>query len=328
MEVEVQEMPDPAPGPDQAVVDLRVGGICGSDLHVVRGEPREGMSRVPGHEPAGVVSAVGENVDHIEVGRRVSVYHYVSCGHCQRCRQGNWMWCAERGGLGSHVAGSCADKVLVNARNCLPLPDELSFIDGALIACGAGTSWSSMRKLDPGVEDTAVVFGLGPVGLIGVAMLRAFGARVVGVGRRAGRVRLAGELGAERVIDIDEDVEVVEAIREQFDGGVSVAYETSGAAVAQQQMVRCMRRFGRAVCVGLGSSEPAVNFGRLAGRQLTLMGSFVMNIGQYEDLADFMVRHLDLGRIVTHRYPIEEAQEAFEMADAGDCAKVVLEWRE
>jgi D-arabinose 1-dehydrogenase-like Zn-dependent alcohol dehydrogenase len=325
-EVAAVDVPDPGPGPGQAVVDMRISGVCGSDLHMVRREPR-GEGVVKGHEACGRVAAVGAGVEHLQVGQRVTVYHYQSCGRCQDCREGNWMWCSEIRALGWHVNGSHADKVLVDARNCLPLPDELTFEDGAMIACGAGTTWSALRKIRPCGEDVVEVVGLGPLGLVGVAFLKAFGAEVIAVGRRAARVRLAGELGADVVIDIDRTDTPAQAIRERYPRGVDKAYETSGSAEGQRQMCRALRRGGSAVCVGLGSREAAFNLGRIAGSQLSLHGSFVMNAGEYEHLTRFMVRHgIELKKLVTHRYGIEQAQEAYEMARSGDCAKVVFEW--
>lgn len=327
--IEVVEVPDPEPGPGEVVVALRASGICGSDLHPYRREPRGTGTNVLGHEASGVVTAVGEGVGTPEVGRRVTVYHYMSCGRCEVCRQGNWMWCGERRALGTHVRGAHADRVLADARNCFPLPEELSFIDGAFIACGAGTTWSALEKLAPSSRDTAVVFGLGPVGLVGVALLRAFGVAVAAVGRRASRVGLAREMGAEPVVDIDADDDPAATLKEAFPKGVKLGYETSGSPDAQRQMVASLARFGRAAVVGLGSHEPAVNLSGLAGSQKTVMGSFVMNAGSYDALAGFLVRHrVPLEKLVTHRYPIEQAREAYEMADTGDAAKVIFEWPE
>ncbi len=326
-EVTVVDIPDPVPGPFQAVVDMRISGICASDLHMVRGEPGRMPDRAKGHEPCGVVSAVGEGVTHVKPGDRVTLYHYQSCGLCEQCRQGNWMWCSEIRAFGWHADGGHADKVLTDARNCMPLPEELSFEDGAFIACGAGTTWSALRKIRPCGEDVVEVVGLGPLGLVGVAFCKAFGARVVAVGRRAARLEMARRYGADLVIDIDEVDEPAKVVRQHYPRGVDKAYETSGNADGQRQMLRALRRGGSAACVGLGSKEPAVNLGAIAGPQLSLHGSFVMNAGEYDNLVRFMVAHgISLAPLVTHRYGIEQAPEAYEMARSGDCAKVVFEW--
>ena len=327
-QVVVIDRPDPTPGPGEAVVDMRISGICASDLHQVRREPRGERRVIRGHEPCGIVSSVGEGVAHVAPGDRVTLYHYQSCGLCQDCREGNWMWCDAKRAFGWHVDGGHADKVLTDARNCMKLPEGLTFEDGAFIACGAGTTWSALHKVRPSAEDVVQVVGLGPLGLVGVAFCKAFGATVVAIGRRAARLQAAYDLGADMVIDIDDCAEPAKALKEAFPRGADKAYETSGSAEGQRQMLAALRRGGSAVCVGLGSREAAINLGRIAGPQWTLHGSFVMNAAEYEPLTRFMVRHgIHLAPLVTHRFGIEQAQEAYDMAREGDCAKVVFEWK-
>ncbi len=322
--VETREVPDPDPGPGEVVVRLGTGGICGSDLHVFRRDPWK-WSPVLGHEPAGVVHRLGEGVEHLAVGDRVTLYHYQGCGHCRHCRGGEIHWCKEIGAPGWHFSGSCGEQVVMKAANALPLPDALTLDDGALIACGAGTTWSALRKVTPTAEDTAVVFGLGPIGLCGVAMLKAFGCRVIAIGRRTARLRMAEVFGADRVIDIDRDDDPVATVRSDYPDGVALAYETTGQPAAQRQMINTLGYFGRAACVGIGNKEPAVNLSAITGKQLTLRGSHVMNFAEYDSLARFMIDHdLRLHRMVTHRFPFAEGQAAFDAADSGDSAKVVL----
>lgn len=327
-QVEVVEVPDPDPGPGQAVVAMRASGICGSDLHPYRRGPgKDSPTKIHGHEPSGIVARLGKGVKHLEVGQRVMLYHFESCGLCSACRAGNRMYCVDRGGFGWHVPGAHADMKVTGAQNCLPLPNDLSFVDGAIMACAGGTTWSAFEKVNPSARDLAVVFGLGPVGLAGVILLRAMGARVLGVGRRSSRLDLARQLGAELAVDIDAEEKPPARVHEVFPEGATLAYETSGAAEAQRQMLAVLRTYGRAVCVGIGNREPAFNLGALTGKQVTLKGSWVMTPAELEALGHFLAAHkVSLERMVTHRYPIEKAQEAYEMADHGDCGKVVFEW--
>lgn len=332
---EVVEFEDPVAEPGSVVVDMRAGGICGSDLHVYRREPWD-FTPVLGHEPCGVVSEVGEGVRHLRVGDRVSVYHYEACNLCRNCRRGELHWCPQFRAPGWHFPGSCGSRVAIKAVNALPLDDGLSFEDGALVACGAGTTWSALSKVRPNAEDKAVVFGLGPVGLCGVAMLAAMGVEVLAVGRRAARLELARTFGASEVIDIDllgdqsrgetaETSAVVDSIRKRWPDGATLAYETSGQPSAQRQMIDALGRFGRAVVVGIGNREPAINLASITGRQIALYGSHVLNFADYEPLVAFLIeKDLKLDRMVTHRVPYAQGDEAFRIADTGDCGKVVL----
>lgn len=326
---EVREFPDPKPGPGEVVVRLKAGGLCGSDLHRYRRTAAEvgGDETVPGHEPCGVVDSVGPGVTNVRVGDRVSVYHYRGCGYCQQCLAGNLMWCPDRRGYGVAVHGSNADLILTDARNCCPLPSELSFAVGAMLACNAGTAFSATSKLHLSGRDTVAIFGQGPVGLAGTIFAKAMGGRVIGVEPIAERRQLALDLGADEVIDPGE-VDPVAAIRELTHGeGADGAFETSGSAPGQNGAVDCLRLGGQAVFVGLGNRDKSLNPAQFINRQLTLMGSFVLPIPMYWDMARFIVdRKLPLEAMITHRFSIEAAPEAFELFDRGQTGKVILAW--
>ena len=326
---EVRDFPAPEPGPGEVVVRMKAAGLCGSDLHLYRqtAAERAGNLTIPGHEPCGVVEALGPGVDTVQVGERVSVYHYRGCGHCKHCLAGNLMWCAQARGYGGPIHGSDADLLLTDARNCMPLPLELGFPAGALMACAAGTAYSSMRKLQVSGEDSLAVFGLGPVGLSGLLMARAFGARVIGVDPIEERRALALELGAAATLD-PSDGRSVGALRELTQGeGVDLAFETSGNAGAQYSAVESVRRGGKVVFVGFGARHPTLNPAQFIGRQLTLMGSFVIPIYMYHDMASFIVEHqIPLERMVTHRFPLDQAPQAFALFDSGKTGKVIFEW--
>src|SRR5690349_364938 len=174
-EVVVRSFADPNPSAGEVVVAMRAAAICGSDLHAYRApcalRPLDGQGGViPGHEPSGVVQAVGKDVANLSVGDRVAVYHYRGCGNCAQCQAGRLMWCANGRGYGGPIHGSDADLLLTDARNCLRLPADLSFEIGALLVCVAGTAYSVMRKLEASERTRIAVFGLGPVGLAGVLM--------------------------------------------------------------------------------------------------------------------------------------------------------------
>jgi len=330
---EVREFPMPKPGRGQVLIQLKTAAICGSDLHTYR-RPKsffEGKAPwVPGHEPAGVVAEVGECCDRVKVGDRVTIYHWLGCGHCRYCLAGYMQWCENRRGLGQpNAVGPDADYMVVDERNCLHLPPELSFDDGAMIACIAATGFSATRKLRLNGEDTIAVFGQGPVGLTGVIFAKALGARVIGVDVTDERLALAKKLGADEVVNPSK-VELVKAIRDLTGGlGADAAFETSGSAAAHQGVIDVLRYGGRASFVGIGAQGPTVNLTSIIGKELTLMGSFVMPIHYYWDLAEFMIQHglsAKYQQMITHRYAITEAPEAFQVADDGKAGKIVFVW--
>lgn len=329
-ELEVRELPDPVPGPDEVLVRTRVAAICGSDLHFYRDTP-ENLGRrtevVVGHEPTGVVEAVGACVRDVQVGDRVTIYHHVGCGTCEHCRAGNVMLCDEEKGIGILGRGADADFVCVPARYCLPLPDELTFVDGAFIACIAGTAYSALLKLAPSGRDVLAITGLGPVGLVTGMMARAFGSQVVGFEVVPERMDLARKVGFDHVFDAGE-VDPVEVIEDLTDGrGVDGVVEASGNPIAQVQAVRLVRKAGKVVYVGAGHEEPCIAPWWIMHREITLVGTYVMPIHLYDDLVRFILRHdLDFEQIVTHRFSIEEAEEAFRLADSGRAGKILFVW--
>jgi threonine dehydrogenase-like Zn-dependent dehydrogenase len=326
---EVREFPVPEPGPGEVVVRMKAAGLCGSDLHLYRqtSEQRAGDDTIPGHEPSGVVETIGEGVRTVHAGDRVAVYHYRGCGHCKYCLAGYIQWCPERRGYGGPIHGSDADFLLTDERNCLPLPEELSFVHGAAIACYLGTAFSSMRKLQVSGEDTVVIFGQGPVGLGGLLVAKAMGGRVIAIEPSAERRALASALGADATID-PESADVLSAVRDLTRGeGADLAFETAGRAAAQNGAVDCLRNGGRAVFVGFGANEKTLNSRQFIGRELTLMGSFVMPVHMYWDLVDLIIEHeLPVEKMVTHRFAIDEAPEAFRLFDEGKTGKVIFEW--
>ena len=326
----VKEFPDPEPGPGQVRVKMMATGICGSDLHSYHADKervkRRG-DRIPGHEPCGVIDKLGHGASRVKEGDRVTISHYLGCGYCEQCAAGNLMWCREKRGYGGPIDGSHADFIIADERNCVPMPDSLSFIDGAFIACPGGTAYSSMTKLDVGAGDTVAVFGLGPVGPSGLVLAKAKGGKVIGVDVLDNRTELAMKMGADAVVNAANE-DPVDAIRKFAGGsGAALAFETSGSTKGRSDIVSCLRRGGKAVFVGLGNSEKVINPGQIINSQLTLMGSFVIPLWMtYEMVAFIDAQKVSFEGIVTHRFSIDEAPEAYKLFDEGKTGKVVFEW--
>lgn len=329
--VEVVEVPDPEPKPGQVRVKMRASGLCGSDLHQAGSDiaPHPGQWMIPGHEPCGIVETLGEGVSHLKIGDRVTINHYMGCGHCEHCYDGHFWWCKNgTRAIGGNPNGAHADFVVADAVNCLPLPETFSFEEGALIACATGTSYSALHKLHPSGNETIVVVGLGPVGLAGVGLACAMGARVIAVGRREDRLRLAAQMGAEKVVDIDRE-NPVDAVRAHLPDGVDLLLETAGTKEAQGYIPQMLRLGGRASLVGFGNSEPSFNLCDIIWKQISLHGSFVMAMKLYAPLLRLMEgQGLHLDQMVTHRFSIEQGVEAFDLAFSKEYGKIVFIWPE
>ncbi len=332
MQMEFRTIPDPAPAAGEVVVDVKAASLCGSDLHNLHSaHPNESV--VMGHEGAGVVSAVGSGVTGVRVGDRVALYHVIGCGRCQSCMSGYMQFCTEdRRALAGAAHGVFADKVLVREANCLPLPQEVSFAVGAFIGCFAGTSYSALKKLQLNGENTVAVFGLGPVGLAGVAYAHALGATVIGIDGIAERLSLGKTMGCDAVVNFRKE-DVVERLKQLTDGrGPDRVYESSGSLVAQKQALEAAAVHGQICMVGFNGpmsqkADSAPSLYTAIGKELTLFGSSIMPRQDHFAILDLIrKKHVDLEAMITHRFPFDQIQEAIRLFDTGKTGKIVIDF--
>ena len=207
------------PGPGEVIVEIKASGMCGSDLHKYRKVKGSNPYVIGGHEPAGLVASLGAGVnDNIaRVGRRVMVHHYHGCTTCNHCRSGWPQLCTTvpMQLYGGNAHGSHARYLKVPAGTLVPLDDALSFKAGSAIACGTGTAWGALRRMNLKGSDTVAIFGQGPVGLSATTMLAvAQGARVIALDTAPARLARAQTFGADIVINPKEQnaVEAIEAV--------------------------------------------------------------------------------------------------------------------
>ena len=330
--VELRDFERPQPGHGQVLLRMRASTICGSDIRAIYrqhlgigAEAYQGV--IAGHEPCGEVEEVGPGVRGLTIGDRVVVYHIGGCGFCDECRHGYMIGChrPERAAYGWQRDGGHAEHMVADEVTCLRLPGELTFLDGANVACGFGTAYEALLRARLSGRDQLLVTGLGPVGLA-VAMLgRAMGAtRVVGTDVSAERRGVAQQL---RLVDDALDATLVDgpALRALADGGFEVAIDCSGSAEGRLAALEAMRDWGRCIFVGEGGRVEFEVSPLLIHRQVTLHGSWVTSLRHMAELLDRLVRwQLHPEQIVTHRFPLERAAEAYAVADNGAAGKVAI----
>ncbi len=333
-QLETREYPVPEPGHGQVLLRMKASSLCGSDLRAIYRPTDQGTGPeayrgvIAGHEPCGVVESVGPDVRRFKRGDRVVVYHIVGCGVCHDCRGGWMISCSspERAAHGWQRDGGHAPYLLTEERALVALPDELTYLDGAMVACGVGTSYAACLRADVSGRDVVLVTGLGPVG-IGTALLcRAMGARVVGVESVPERRELAQSLGFVELVEPGEGA--LPALLDLTNGhGYEVAIDCSGNAAARRLCLEVAREWGRVVFVGEGGTVEFAPSPLLIHKQLTLYGSWVCSLPQMEDLVERLVRwDLHPEVMVTHRYTLDQAREAYETFDTGRTGKVAIVW--
>src|SRR3989440_4669153 len=336
--VEVKSFPDPAPGPGEVVLEMKASGMCGSDLKFYRSPPGAAQAAlglggnadpfIAGHEPCGIVVARGPGVSEREapIGQRVMDHHYSGCGVCAHCRVGWSQLC--RAGItvyGVTAHGGHADYLKVPARTLVPLPEELSFSEGAAVACGTGTAFGALKRMKLCGGDTLAVFGQGPVGLSATVLGTAMGARVIAVETSPERMKLAEHFGADATIDASKE-DPVAALKELTRGaGVDLALDCTGAAQARRSAVRSVKTWGTACYVGEGGDVTLDVSPDLLRRQVTLIGSWTFSAMGMRECAEFIARkRIALERIFSHRWRLEQADEAYRVFDQQSSGKGVF----
>jgi threonine dehydrogenase-like Zn-dependent dehydrogenase len=233
----------------------------------------------------------------------------------------------ERAAYGWQRDGGHADFLLAEERTLLALPDALTYLDGAMVACGVGTAYAACLRANVSGRDTVLITGLGPVGVGAALLCKAMGARVLGVEAMPERIELARTLGITDVVSPAQP-HALDMLREKTGGyGFEVAIDCSGNADARHMCLDVAREWGRVVFVGEGGTISFAPSPLLIHKQLTLSGSWVCSVPQMEDLVELLVRwklHPDM--LVTHCFPLEQAKEAYELFDSGKTGKVAITW--
>jgi threonine dehydrogenase-like Zn-dependent dehydrogenase len=325
--LQLMDFPDPSPGPNDVIVAIKASGMCGSDLKFYRaaGETSSlGLGKVSGpviagHEPCGMVAAVGSAVDErvARLGDRVMVHHYTGCGTCAHCRTGWSQMCVEGStvyGVTGH--GAHAPYMKVPAHTLVALPDELSFATGAAISCGTGTAYQALRRMNLTGGDTIGIVGQGPVGLSATQLAAAMGARVIALDVSAARLARAREFGADALI-APGGADAVAAIRSLTHGaGADKTLDTSGSADGRLIAVRAARAWGTACFVGEGGDVTIEVSPHMLRKQLTIVGSWTFSTSIQADCARFVAdRKVDVDHLFTHRWRLDQADEAYRTFD-------------
>ena len=334
----IVDFPDPTPGPRDVVLEIKASGMCGSDLKLYRppagaafkalGLVDNGEPVIAGHEPCGIIAAVGKDVDPrtARIGDRVTLHHYQGCMTCPECRSG-WTQMCDRTAIIYGVTGHGGHAPYMRAavETVFALPEEVSFSTGAAISCGTGTAYGALLRLDLSARDTIVIIGQGPVGLSATQLASAMGARVIAVDVSSERAALAKTFGAADAIDASAG-DPVEAIMALTGGkGAKKVLETSGAPAGRSTAVRSAARWGTVCLVGEGG-EMTLNVSiDVIRKQLTIVGSWTVNSAKLADCIRFIADHgLEVDRLFTDRWTLDRAEDAYKAFDKQAAGKGVF----
>ncbi|MDR2882781.1 MAG: zinc-binding dehydrogenase [Alistipes sp.] len=328
-----KEVDVPTPGHGEVLIRMKSSTICGSDIRAIYhqhlGKGPEGyQDKICGHEPSGQIVKAGPGLRRFREGDRVVVYHISGCGVCNDCRRGYMISCTSpwRRAYGWQRDGGMAEYLLAEEKDLVLLPDSLTYTDGAQIACGFGTVYEGLEKIGVSGNDAVLVVGLGPVGLAACMLAKAMGAeKVIGVDTVPERLEIAREKGLTDHALLS-DAGTLDAVKKLTGGnGVEKAVDCSGHTLGRQLAVRGARKWGRIVLIGEGGTMELNPSPDLIHDQKAVYGSWVTNIWRMEELVERIVRWgIHPEDLVTHRFPLDRASEAFALMAGGKCGKVAV----
>jgi threonine 3-dehydrogenase len=326
----LEELPVPKCGPNDVLIKVRQTGICGTDIHIYNwDEWSQRTIPVPmgiGHEFMGEVAEIGSEVTGFTKGERVSAEGHITCGGCRNCRAGKRHLCRNTIGLGVHRQGSFAEYVTIPAFNVFKLPAEIPDHIGAFFD-PLGNAVHTALSFDVVGEDVLIT-GAGPIGVMAVPICKHIGARhVVITDVNEYRLDLARKMGATRAVNVAkeslDDVMKSLGMTEGFDVGL----EMSGNGAAFKQMFKAMNHGGRVAILGIPPTEISIDWSQVIFKGLVLKGVYGREMFEtWYKMTAMIQSGLDIAPVVTHRFPIAEFKQAFEVMRTGQSGKVVLDW--
>ena len=336
--VEVIDIPEPEVRDNWVIVKVIASTICGTELRSYRHGERDFNSHSynSGHEAAGVVVKTGPAAKIAE-GTRVAVIAHMGeqCGQCWYCHQGLWLLCTDLTEGGEEYLGTHTQYISRPDTHCIPMPDDVPFEIGSILVDAVGTPYRAIRRLGVNGFDTVLITGLGPLGASAAIICERLGARVIATEPAEFRRSMARDYGVDVAIDpISEDA--LERVMELTDGrGPDVAFDFTGYTEPQMLCVDAVRVGGRVGFIGLKFDEtpdgpvprptPITVAGHLLPKELTLIGSWSVAPHEMLELFELVQQGLPVEKLITHRFSIDEAQEAYETAFNQRGCKVIID---
>ncbi|MDR3235668.1 MAG: zinc-binding dehydrogenase [Prevotellaceae bacterium] len=325
------EVPEPKHG--EVLLRMKSSTICGSDIraiyreHVGKG-PEGYQNKICGHEPCGQIVKAGAGLRRFKEGDRVVVYHISGCGVCNDCRRGYMISCtgAHRRAYGWQRDGGMAEYMIAEEKDLVLLPDVLSYTDGAQVACGFGTVYEGLEKIGVNGNDAVLVVGLGPVGLASCMLSKALGAQmVIGVDTVPERIEIAKN---KRLVDhafLSDEAALDKVLQLTGGNGTEKSVDCSGNTYGRRLAIRAARKWGSIVFLGEGGTVEFNPSPDIIHPQKTVYGSWVTNIWRMEELVERIVRWgIHPEDLVTHRFTLDDASEAYALMSDGKCGKVAI----
>jgi threonine 3-dehydrogenase len=325
-----QDAPVPAIGANDVLIKIKKTSICGTDIHIYKwdawSQKTVPLGLITGHEYVGVIDQVGSEVKGFEPGDRVSGEGHLTCGTCRNCRSGRKHLCIEQKGIGVNQPGAFAEYLRLPAANAIKIPDGISD-DFAAIFDPFGNAVHTALSFNLVGEDVLIT-GAGPIGIMACAVSAFAGARhIVITDINDYRLDLAKKMGATRTVNVAKESLATVMTELKMDEGFDVGLEMSGNTDAFRTMIDVMRPAGRIAMLGIPAAEMGIDWAKFILKGLTIKGIYGREMFETWYKMIVMVQSgLDLSPLITHHFPIDEYQTAFEIMASGQSGKVILDW--
>ena len=320
----------PILGHNDLLIKIKKTAICGTDIHIYNwdewAQKTIPVPMVVGHEYAGEVVGVGQEVRGFSIGDRVSGEGHITCGHCRNCRGGRTHLCRNTVGVGVNRAGAFAEFLVIPAYNAFKLPDEISD-DLAAIFDPFGNAVHTALSFNLVGEDVLIT-GAGPIGIMAAAVAKHVGARhVVITDVNEYRLNLAKKMGATRAVDVSKE-KLTEVMADlSMSEGFDVGMEMSGVPMAFTDMLANMNNGGKIAMLGIPGNDMAIDWSQVIFKGLTIKGIYGREMFEtWYKMASLIQSGLDLTPILTHQFNIDDFQQGFDIMRSGQSGKVILNW--
>lgn len=319
--------------PDQVLVQVKASGICGTDHSLYHWNEAIAKSykisfpAIFGHEFSGVIAEVGSQVKGMAVGERVTVNPILYCGQCSYCAEGIINVCDDRPFLGTDYNGGFAQYVAVRARNIIKLPDTVSFKSGALMEplCVA---IHAVERVKPEFGESVVIIGPGAIGLLMLLVLKNMGVGkviVVGTGADKDRLEMANSLGADYIVNTEEQ-DVVSVVKDLTGGkGADVIFDAAGHHSVVPQAIEMAAKRGRIAVTGLPARQSEILMTQVAMREISIIGNRAYELKTWLQACKMIDGGLNIEAIGTHTMPLKDFEKAIDLLDQKQGLRIILE---
>lgn len=308
----------PALTDNDVLVRLKAAGICRSDLHTIHGHIQPGKTPIIlGHEGAGVIAGKGKLVTNLSEDDRVVVDYVLSCGNCEYCYVGKHNLCDRIDFYGFRLDGTWAEYMVLPATNVFALPDNVPFDQGALAGCAVVTGYHAMKVSEITAGNSVAVIGLGGVGSQLLQWCKLFGAtEIIGIDIDDYKLKLARELGATATVNAKEE-DIVDAVSKLTDGkGVDIGFEAIGLRDTNERMLSIVKKAGKGVIVGMCFDKISVTPVNLMAKEIQIRTPTEHTKSEMQQVLNILAkRKFDVSKTITHRLPIDKANEGIEMLE-------------